>query len=170
MLVLLLVGEMTTAPLNLGSKDVQKGATESINLRDGKYFAPRSGKADEPDDLGDVEDGARQKGVGSPRDDAGRRASMPMDEIFEKVGPQGGGTMNRERFVQLIKKACPDGYQSDSEIMRLFDEVDTDGSGDLDFEEFEDWCKHDLEGMEVLKKIKEKLREVKQRRLSQVAG
>lgn len=96
--------------------------------------------------------------------------SIPLQEIYRKVAPSdGNGGVSKEQFLQIIKKACPAGYESEGEIERLFDEIDLDGSGDIDFEEFEDWTLHDLEGQEVLASIKEKLKLAKERRLSALA-
>lgn len=163
--------------LNLKETDLPASAAASVSLAKGKYFAPRpddsaaTGKAKQeqripeeseglgPQDLSDIQDEARREG--------GSRAHLQLEEIYRRVGPRDGERgIGKAEFLQIMKRVCPAGYESDGEIERLFDEIDLDGSGDLDYEEFEDWTLHDLEGQEVLTAIREKLKLAKERRLS----
>jgi len=95
------------------------------------------------------------------REDAeGETATAPpvtdveLEALYREYTGAAEAGFTPETFLAIVRKLDPQGYNSDGEVMRLFEEIDIDSSGNVDLEEFIDWTRHELEGAELLKKMR----------------
>ena len=58
-------------------------------------------------------------------------------EVFRKYDADGGGTLDMEELSVLLKELKVP--MTEEELEKLFDELDEDGEGGIDFEEFYEW-------------------------------
>lgn len=58
-------------------------------------------------------------------------------EVFRKYDADGGGTLDMEELTVLLEELKI--FMTEEELENLFDELDEDGEGGIDFEEFYNW-------------------------------
>ena len=65
-----------------------------------------------------------------------------LRRTFAAIDEDDSGVIERKEFRRLMKRLAP--QMDKEEVDTVFDEIDTDGGGDLDFEEFSGWWDSDI--------------------------
>ena len=59
-----------------------------------------------------------------------------MEEQFKLFDSDKSGAIDKEELVQVLTNMAPDDVPDEETLAKMIKEVDTDGSGDIDFSEF----------------------------------
>lgn len=65
------------------------------------------------------------------------KKAQEIREIFDHYDRDGNGSIDRGELVKLLRALGSDA--DDDELAAAFEVLDADGSGDIDFDEFQAW-------------------------------